>query len=149
MTNLTDNNKKSPFATVVPTVDRFPLWILIVGGLLVLANLGGSFSFTGAIPGLGTSGPDQQAATMLAARQLGQAFILLFALLYRNVRVLQAVWFMTIIRECIDLIARLTSGQGLSPIFIVITIAIEIAAFIYLGAIASGHVARYRGIQNQ
>ena len=50
---------------------------------------------------------------------------------------------MCIIRESIDFATRLISGQGLSPIAFIITIALEIAAFIYLGAIASGHVAKY------
>ncbi len=136
--------KKSPFATLVPTVDRFPIWVLIFGWLLVFFNVTGSFGFAGTIPGLGSTGPDQQAALMLAARQLGQAFILGFGLLQKNVRTLQFIWLMVIIRESIDLAARLISGQGLSPIAIIVTIVIELGIFIYLGAIASGHVARYR-----
>ena len=142
--NITSGKKTSPFTTLVPSVDKFPLWILILGWLLVFFNLMGSFSFTGSIPGLGTTGPDQQAAIMLAARQVGQAFILGFGLLQKNVRTLQFIWLMVIIRETIDFSARLISGQGLSPIAFVITIIIEAAVFIYLGAIASGHVAKYR-----
>lgn len=130
---------RSRFATVVPTVEKYPTWILVAGWLLVFFNVMGSFSFSGSIPGLLTTGADQQAAIMLAARQLGQAFILGFGLLQKNVRTLQFVWAMVIIRESIDLTARLVRGEGLSLIAFVITLAIEIAAFIYLGGIASGH----------
>ena len=70
------SEKTSRFATIVPTVDRFPIWIPVIGWLLVFFNVTGSFGFSGTIPGLGTTGPDQQAAIMLAARQIGQAFIL-------------------------------------------------------------------------
>ena len=135
---------KYRFATIVPTVEKFPLWILILGWLLVFFNVMGSFSFAGTIPGLGATGADQQAAIMLAARQIGQAFILGYGLLQKNVRTLQFLWAMVIIRESIDFAARLISGQGLSPIAFVVTIAIELTAFIYLGAIASGHVAKYK-----
>jgi hypothetical protein len=138
------SEKQSRFATVVPTVDKFPLWILIFGWLLVFANVSGSFSFSGTIPGLAATGPDQQAAIMLAARQIGQSFILAYGLLQKNVRLLQFLWLMVIIRESIDFAARLISGQGLSPIMFIVTIVIEVAAFIYLGAIASGHVSKYK-----
>jgi hypothetical protein len=131
--------------TVVRIVDKLPLWIRVIGWLLVLVNVMGSVSFvtnaSAVIPGLGTTGPEQQAATMIAARQIGQAAILAFALLYRDVRVLQAAFVMVIIRESIDLVAGLISGKGLSPIMIGVTIALEAAAFIYLGMIASGRVA--------
>lgn len=143
MSQLSDK-KSSPFATLVASVDKFPLWILILGWLLVFFNVMGSFSFSGSIPGLGTTGPDQQAALMLAARQIGQAFILGYGLLQKNVRTLQFIWLMVIIRESIDFAARLISGQGLSPIAFIITIVIELVVFIYLGAIASGHIARYK-----
>ncbi len=119
----------------------------MIGWLLVFANISGGIAFltgpSAIIPGLGFAGPEQQASIMIAARQLGQGVMLAFALLYKNVRTLQFAWLMVIIRESIDLAARLISGQGLSPIVIVVTIVLEIAAFIYLGAIASGHVARY------
>ena len=81
---------------------------------------------------------------MLAARQIGQSFILAYGLLQKNVRLLQFLWLMVIIRESIDFAARLISGQGLSPIMFIVTIVIEVAAFIYLGAIASGHVSKYK-----
>jgi hypothetical protein len=136
--------KKSPFTTLVPTVDKFPLWILIAGWLLVFANISGSFSFSGTIPGLAATGPDQQAAIMLAARQIGQGLILGYGLLQKNVRTLQFLWLMVIIRESIDFVASIISGQGLSPLMFIVTLAIELAAFIYLGLIASGHVAKYK-----
>jgi hypothetical protein len=136
--------KQSPFATLVPTVDKFPLWILILGWMLVFFNVMGSFNFAGTIPGLETTGADQQAALMLAARQVGQGFILGYGLLQKNVRTLQFLWLMCIIRESIDFAARLISGQGFSPTMFVVMLAIEIAAFIYLGAISSGHIAKYK-----
>ena len=139
----TPERKLSPFATLIATLDKFPLWSLILGWLLVFFNLMGSFGFSGTIPGLGTTGPDQQAAIMLAARQVGQAFILGYGLLQKNVRTLQFIWLMVIIRESIDFAARLISGQGLSSIASIITIIIELTVFIYLGAIASGHIAKY------
>lgn len=136
------------FKTVVPTVRRFPIWIYVVGGLLVLANVAGSVGFltgpSALIPGLEFKGPGEQASMMIAARQLGQGLFLLFALLYRNTRTLQMVWAMVIIREGIDLASILISGQGLSPIMVGVTIAIELAAFVHLGAIASGHLKKYR-----
>lgn len=137
MSNTTE--KESPFATVVPIVKKYPVWILVAGWLLVVFNVMGSFSFSGSIPGLLATGADQQAAIMLAARQLGQAFILGFGLLQKNVRTLQFIWAMVIIRESIDLAARLIRGEGLSLVAFVVTLVIEIAAFIYLGGIASGH----------
>ena len=143
MSNMSD--KTSWFATVTPTVNRFPIWIIVLGWLLVFFNVMGSFSFSGSIPGLLATGADQQAAIMLAARQLGQAFILGYGLLQKNVRTLQFLWGMVIIRESIDFAARLISGQGLSPIAFVVTIAIELTAFIYLGGIASGHFGKKKG----
>ena len=140
----TSETKHSPFATLVPVVDKFPLWILIAGWLLVFFNVMGSFGFAGSIPGLGASGADQQAALMLAARQLGQGFILGYGLLQKNVRTLQFLWLMVILRESIDFAASLMRGQGLGPLAFVVTLAIELAAFIYLGAIASGHIAGYK-----
>lgn len=77
-------------------------------------------------------------------RQLGQAFILGFGLWQKDVCTLQFLWSMVIIRESIDLAARLIRGEGLSLVAFAITLAIEVAAFIYLGAIASGHVANYK-----
>lgn len=142
--NAKTNESKSRLATVVPSVEKYPLWILIAGWLLVFFNVMGSFSFSGSIPGLLATGADQQAAIMLAARQLGQAFILGFGLLQKNVRTLQFVWGMVIIRESLDLAARLMRGEGLPLLAFAITLAIEIAAFIYLGAIASGYVAPYK-----
>lgn len=82
--------------------------MVIFGWFLVFTNafFGASFLTNAAsvIPDLAATGADQQAAIMLAARNLGQALILAFALLYKNVRVLQMVWLMAIVREVLDLI---------------------------------------------
>jgi len=57
---------------------------------------------------------------MLGARNLGSGFILAFALLYKNVRILQAVWILAIIREIGDLIAALAAGGGVAGATIVV-----------------------------
>ena len=55
---------KSGFATVVPTVPRFPMAIMVFGSLLLLINLfflaNFLFNFQGIFPGLGTGGVVQQ-----------------------------------------------------------------------------------------
>ena len=130
--------------TRVSTVIKFPLWILFFGWLLVVANVSGSFSFMSSIPGLGKEGADQQAALMLGARQIGQGLILGYGLLQKNVRLLQFLWLMVIIRESIDFAARLISGHGLSPAMFISTLIIELAGFNYLGLVASGRIAKYR-----
>jgi hypothetical protein len=138
----------STFHTAVRRVRRFPLWISIVGWVLVLANVSGVATMlvdgSGLIPGIGSTGADRQALMMIAARQLGQGMILAFALLYRDVRVLQAVFAMAFIREGIDLWARLESGAGIAPVMVIVMLAIEVAAFVHLGAVASGRISSYR-----
>jgi hypothetical protein len=80
---------------------------------------------------------------MIVAHQAGQALILGFALLYRDVRVLQAVWAIAIVREAIDLWARLDAGGGLSPVVIAVLLGLEVAAFVQLGRMASWRVGQY------
>jgi hypothetical protein len=109
-----------------------------VGWLLVVFNVTGSVSFAQSIPGLLAAGPDRQAAIMLGARQLGQGPLLGYALVQKNIRTLQVVWAMTIIRESGDFAARLVRGEGFTPAMFLVTLSIEIVAFGYLGAIASG-----------
>jgi hypothetical protein len=41
--------KQSPFATIVPIVDKFQPWILVLGWLLVFFNVTGSFGFANMI----------------------------------------------------------------------------------------------------
>ena len=125
---------------------QLPRWISIFGWLLVVANVSGAITMfgdaSGLIPGIGSTGPDEQALSMIAARQLGQALLLAFALLYRDLRVLQLVWVMVFIREAIDLWARLVSGAGIDPKLVVVTLALELGAFVHLGKLsarASGH----------
>ncbi len=137
----------SRFATIIPNVRRFPIAMLVFGWFLVATNAFFGIMFVvnaDVIPGLAASGADQQAAIMVAGRNLGQALILGFALQYKNVRVLQFVWLMAIIREVFDLAGTLIRGSGPSPAIIAAVLVIEVASFIYLGAIASGRVAKYR-----
>lgn len=149
--------KQSRFHTVVPTVAAFPVAIVVFGWFFVVVNTFFGVAFltnpASVIPGLGSVGADQQAAIMLAARNLGQALILAFALLYKNVRILQFVWLMAIIREGLDLVAALVRGSGPSPMVTVVLFSVvliaEFAAFVYLGAIASGRVSKYgSGVQS-
>jgi len=140
--------RKSRFATVVPTVAKFPIAIVIFGWFLVMVNTFFGISFltnpASVIPGLESTNAVLQATIMLGARNLGSGFILAFALLYKNVRILQAVWILAIIREIGDLIAGLAGGGGVAGATIVVVIlVIEIAAFIYLGLIASGRISKY------
>lgn len=138
----------SRFASVVSTVRRFPIAMVVFGWFLVAINTFFGVMFlinaAGVIPGLAAGGADQQAAIMLAGRNLGQALLLAFALLYKDVRVMQFVWLMAIIREVFDLAAALIRGTGPSPLIIIVVLGIEVAAVIYLGAIATGRVAKYR-----
>ncbi|MEK6753810.1 MAG: hypothetical protein AABZ00_16250 [Chloroflexota bacterium] len=141
--------KQSQFATLAPTVDKFPLLMVIFGWFLVMVNTTFGILFlinpAGVILGLGSTSAILQATIMLGARNLGSGFILGFALLFKNTRVLQAVWVFAIIREVGDLVAALAGGGGFSGAIVVIVIlVIEIIAFIYTGAIASGHIAKYK-----
>lgn len=123
----------SAFLTVVRRVRRPPLWIAVVGWVLVLANVSVVATMlvdgSGLIPGIGASGADRQALVMIAGRQLGQAVILAFALVYRDVRPLQAVFAMAFLREAFDLWARLESGARIEPVMVVDMLIIELAAF--------------------
>lgn len=144
------STSKSPFHAVVPTVVKFPIAIVIFGWFLVLVNTFFGISFltnpASVIPGLESTNAVLQATIMLGARNLGSGFILAFALLYKNVRVLQAVLVLAIIREIGDLFAGIAGAGGAAGpgvVIVVVILVIEIAAFIYLGMIASGRVPKY------
>ncbi|MBI4225269.1 MAG: hypothetical protein HY617_02975 [Candidatus Sungbacteria bacterium] len=135
------------FHTVVPTVARFPLAIVVFSCFLLAINAFGLFKFftdlSGFIPGIGSGPAVDQLAFMISARQLGAALVLLFALFYKNVRVMQFAWFVAIIREVGDLSAMLIRGDMSSSVFVIVILIAEVATFIYLGMIASGKVAKY------
>lgn len=138
------------FHAVVPTVKRFPLAIVLCSYIILAINLYGLINFftnlPAFVPGIGTGPAVDQIAFMISGRQLGVALVLVFALLYKHVRVMQLAWLLAIIRELVDLaLARNSTG---SVIFVVAILIVEVAIFIHLGKIASGKVAKYRPASN-
>ncbi|MBI2053148.1 MAG: hypothetical protein HYT41_00165 [Candidatus Sungbacteria bacterium] len=140
-----DTEQHSRFHTVVPTVGRFPLTIVIFSCVMLAINAFGLFNFltnlSAFVPGIGSGMAVDQIAFMIAGRQLGAALVLAFALFYKNVRVMQLAWVVAIIREVADL-ALARNSMGMFAFVIVLLIA-EVATFIYLGAIASGRIPKY------
>lgn len=138
---------RSRFTTVVPTVKRFPLPILILGALLLLVNIGG---FINALLSIQTLAPSLSPAdaqiigAAFAARQAGVAIVFALALFGKNVRFLQLAWGIAAIREIGDFPMSLALGGAFGAIAIGVLILVEIGTVIYLGAIASGHVAKYK-----
>lgn len=136
---------QSRFHAVVPTVAKFPLAIVIFSYIMLAINAFGLFNFftniSAFIPGIGGGLAVDQIAIMISGRQLGAALVLLFALLYKNVRVMQLAWVIAMIREIADL-ALAQNNTGMFAFVIVLLVA-EAATLIYLNAIASGKVAKY------
>jgi len=142
---------KSTFTTVVRTVPRFPLPMVVFTYLLLLFNLLGLvlflFSINGIVPGLAglSSGTVQQLSYRIAGRQLIPILLFVFALTYKDVRVFQLAWAMALIREISDVAGFLATGESVFVLLIIYALFMvgEIAAFVYLGRIASGHVTKY------
>ena len=142
------SEKQSPFATVVPTVERFPVPILILGSLLLLVNVFGFFTFlfnlSAMAPEIGTNASAQAVGILIAGRQLAVTIVFALALFGKNVRFMQLAWSLAVIREIADAASMVVQGNYVGlPFFAALLIA-EISVFIYLGAIASGHVAKYK-----
>ena len=141
------DGKHTHFVTAVPTVSRFPLPIMIFGGVMLAINVVAFLAFLlfpgRVIPGFAASNMVQEVGFMLAGRQLGATAVLALALFRKNVRLFQLAWLLAILREVTDAAGALVSGSyGGAALGAVFLIA-EMAAFIYLGRIASGHVAKY------
>lgn len=145
-----ENNSR--FATLVPTVNKFPIPMVIFASLLLLINVFAVanfiFNMSGFMPGLATGEASavREVSLMLSGRHLGGVVILLFALFYKNTRVMQLAWFVVIIREVFDMLGTLARGDaGAGALgFVVVILILEMVAFIYTGAIASGHVTKYK-----
>ncbi len=142
------SEKQSRFATVVPTVEKFPLAIIIVGSLLLLINI--FFFFTSLFnvemifPGLSASGIAPKVQYIFASRQLGIALVFALALYGKNTRFMQLAWFLAFLRELGDFAGMLAIGDTAAALSFTPMLVFELGAFIYVGAIASGHVAKYK-----
>ncbi len=136
--------------TIVPKVNKFPLWILIPAYILILIGFYGFslylFSLKDSVPGLSgaTDIAIQQLSFQVAGRQIIPVIIFIFALFYKDVRVFQLAWFVAFIRDLGDVLGFTSAKAAFGSIaFILFLMVIEIASFIYLGMIASGKVAKY------
>jgi len=125
--------------------------MVVFAYLLLLFNLLGLvlflFSINGIVPGLAglSSGTVQQLSYRIAGRQLIPILLFVFALTYKDVRVFQLAWAMALIREISDVAGFLATGESVFVLLIIYALFMvgEIAAFVYLGRIASGHVTKY------
>ena len=129
-------------------VTKFPLFIVIFSFVILAFNLFGLFNFltnlAGFIPGLsGTMSSLHQAASMLSGRQIGVVSVMLFALYYKDIRVMQLAWVLAVIREVSDLIATVLRGEVGISVVIGVLILIEIVIIVYLQSIVSGKVVKY------
>ncbi len=144
-TTSSQQTKRQYFHAVVPTVASFPLPIVIFSFIILTINTFGFFNFftilSGFIPGIGSNPGVDTIAIMISGRQLGVALVLVFALLYKHIRVMQLAWIIAIIREIADL-ALARGSAGMTAFVIVILIA-EIATIVYLQKIASGQITKY------
>lgn len=135
-----DDSRRSRFHTVVSTVARFPLAIVLFSVLILLINAFGFFNFltnlSDFVPGIGAGQAVDQLSYMIAGRQLGGALVLLFALFYKDVRVMQLAWVIAIIRELVDLsLAGNSTGMFW---FVIVLLVAEVATVIHLERIARG-----------
>jgi len=82
---------------------------------------------------------------MIAGRSIALVILTVVALQSKHVRFLQLVIGLRVLIEIFDVVAGLqrdpVSGNG--PIAVAKAV-VQLALFVYLGAIASGHIARYR-----
>ncbi|MGH9157260.1 MAG: hypothetical protein ACRD1K_15805 [Acidimicrobiales bacterium] len=132
-------------ATVVPKVEHFRWFILLVAYPLLVVNLFGFANFAvnlnGFAPGIGTGTSVDQVSYMLAGRQLAVALVFALGLFSRRVRLMQLGWGLAIIREFADMAGTIARGQTAGALAIAALVAIEVAIFVYLGALASGRAA--------
>jgi hypothetical protein len=95
-------------------------------------------------PGLNASGIAGKVQCTLAARQLGVAIVFALALYGKNTRFMQLAWFLAFLREMGDLAGTMAIGDTAAALSFTPLIIFELGVFIYVGAIASGHVAKYK-----
>lgn len=136
------------FSTLVHRLPRIPLPITILTFLLLAINVFGFVAMaTGldrVVPGVGDSESVQQAGYMMAARQLGVAIVFAFAFFAKHVRFMQLAWSLAALREIGDVPAAVAQGGLFAGLAMAALIAAEIAIVIWLGAVATGRIARYR-----
>lgn len=130
---------------LVPTVARFPLVIVLFSCVILLINAFGFFNFftnlSEFVPGIGAGHAVDQLSYMVAGRQLGGALVLLFALFYKDVRIMQLAWVIAIIRELVDL--SLASNSAGMFWFVIVLLVAEVATVVYLERVARGKIAKY------
>ncbi len=138
----------SRFATVVARVDAYPwgvtilVWILIAqSALYVIISLTGQTI----VDGIDNAAAHRELGIMIAGRSMALTILTVVALQSKYVRFLQLVIGLRALIEIFDVVAGLQRdpSSGNVPIAVVKAV-VQLALFGYLGAIASGHVARHR-----
>lgn len=132
---------------MVHKLPRVPLPITVLTFLLLAVNVGGFFfmltDLDQVVPGLGDSAAVQQAGYMMAARQLGVAFVFAIAYFSKQVRLMQLGWGLAALREMGDMPGAVAQGGAIGGVAMAALILIELAIVAWLHAVATGRIARY------
>ena len=138
------------FATVVERVDAYPLGVTILVWLLVAQSaLYALILITGQaiVDGIGNAAARNGVGIMIAGRSIAVVILTVLALHSKHVRFLQLVIGVRALIEIFDVVAGLQRHPASGNVPIAVAKAVvQLALFVYVGAIASGHVARYRPV---
>ncbi len=138
----------SRFETVVATVAAYPVWVTILVWILIAQSaLYAVIALVGPaiVDGIDNAAARTEVGVMIAGRSIALVILTVIALQSKYVRFLQLVMGLRALIEIFDVIAGLqrSPASGNVPIAVVKAL-VQLALFVYLGAIASGHVPRYR-----
>ncbi len=150
MTSSAAQHADSKFETVVTKVDAYPVWVTILSWLLIAQSaLYAIIALTGRtiVAGVTNGDAHRELGIMAAGRCLALVILTVIALQSKHVRFLQLVIGLRAVIEIFDVVAGLQRepASGNVPIAAV-TAVVQLALFVYVGAIASGHIARYRPV---
>jgi len=147
--NLEATRRTSPtFKTVVASVEAYPLGVTIMVWLLVAQSaLYALISIMGQaiVDGIDNAAAHNEVGVMIAGRSIALVILTVLALQSKHVRFLQLVIGVRALIEIFDIVAGLQRDPPSGNVtFAIVKAVVQLALFVYLGAIASGHVSRYK-----
>lgn len=148
MNSTATQHSGSRFETVVARVDAYPLAVTILVWLLIAQSaLYAGIALAGQtiVEGVNTGDAHRELGVMIGGRSIALVILTVIALQSKHVRFLQLVIGVRAVIEMFDIIAGMQHDpvSGNVPLA-VIKAVVQLALFVYVGAIASGHIARYR-----
>ncbi len=148
MNSTPTQHTDSRFETVVARVHAYPLAVTVLVWLLVAQSaLYAGIALAGQtiVEGIDPGDAHRELGVMIAGRSVALVILTIVALQSKHVRFLQLVIGLRALIEIFDIIAGMQQdpASGNVPLAVVKAV-VQLALFIYVGAIASGHIARYR-----